>query len=259
MGILNVTPDSFFDKGNYFSIEKAIERARTLHLDGADIIDIGGESSRPGATPVSLQEELERVIPVIKLIHSLIPIPISIDTYKPEVAIAALEAGATFINDITGFQNPEMQEVAASSDAEICVMHMQGTPQNMQQNPHYPEGIVSFLIQWFEAKIEDLIQKGVKEKKIFLDPGIGFGKIVDDNLEILQNLPRLKALGFPLLIGVSRKSFMGKIVNRPASDLLAPTIAVNTLLINAGVDIIRVHDVSEHRAVLELIKRLKSV
>lgn len=254
MGILNVTPDSFFDKGSYFSLEKAVARGKAIYLEGADILDIGGESTRPGAIPVSAQEELERVVTVIKTLHSCIPIPISIDTNKPEVALAAVEAGASLINDISGFQNPEMQDLAASSGVQICIMHMQGTPQNMQKNPHYSNGVVSFLIQWFEQQLENLTKKGIKEKQIILDPGIGFGKTVDDNLEILQNLPRLKALGFPLLIGVSRKSFMSKILNKSTSELLPATIAMNTLLIKAEVDIIRVHDVIEHRGVIDLVR-----
>lgn len=258
MGILNVTPDSFFDKGHYFSPDKAIERGNAIYREGADILDIGGESTRPGSTPVTLEEELNRVIPVIQSLHSTIPIPISIDTNKPKVAHAAIEAGATFLNDVCGFQNPEMQEIAATTGLDICVMHMQGTPQNMQKDPHYSDGVISSLLQWFEGQISCLLKRGVKEKQIILDPGIGFGKTVDDNLKIIQNLAQLKALGFPLLVGISRKSFMGKILNKKPPELLPATLAVNTLLINANVDIIRVHDVLEHRDVIILLKALNA-
>lgn len=256
MGILNVTPDSFFDKGRYFDHLLAIDRGKKIYQEGADIIDIGGESTRPGATPVETSEELQRVIPVVKALRSAVPIPISIDTRKAEVAAAAVEAGATLINDVSGFIDPAMQEIAASKEIDVCVMHMLGTPQTMQDKPIYPDGIISHLLEWFEAQVTRLTKRGIKESRIILDPGIGFGKTVDDNLKIIHNLPRLKALGFPLLLGISRKSFLSKILNKSALELLPATIAVNTLLIISKVDIIRVHDVPEHRAAIDVISKM---
>lgn len=257
MGILNVTPDSFSDKGIYFDVGAAIQRGKEIGAQGADILDIGGESTRPGAPLVSIAEELARVIPVIEALRPCLSIPISIDTSKPEVALAAIEAGASFINDVTGFRHPEMQEIAATSGLDICVMHMLGTPQNMQVKPDYPEGILVQLLKWFDQQVATLTKRGVKEKQIMLDPGIGFGKTVADNLEIIQNLPKLRALGFPLLIGVSRKSFMGKMIHKTSAELLPATIAVNTMLIMESVDMIRVHDVCEHRGVIDLLKMVQ--
>lgn len=257
MGILNVTKDSFFDGGEYFESDSAVARGKRIFEEGADIIDIGGESTRPGATPISEAEELERVIPVIKALCAEVPITISIDTCKPGVAAAAVAAGARLINDVRGLRDPAMQEVAASLDVDVCVMHMQGTPQTMQKNPHYPEGIICHLLNWFEKQVAILVQRGIKEKRIILDPGIGFGKTVADNLEIIQNLPRLKAMGFPTLIGLSRKSFMSNILGKPAAELFPATIAANTLLIMSCIDIIRVHDVAAHRDVVNLFSKIK--
>jgi dihydropteroate synthase len=218
MGILNVTPDSFFDKGAYFSLDLAIQQGLRLFQDGADILDVGGESTRPGAPIVSEEEELRRVIPVISALKPIVPIPISIDTVKPAVALAAVGAGATLINDVSGFRNPAMREIAATTGVDVCVMHMQGTPETMQRNPHYESGVVSHILQWFEQQIEMLIEAGVKEKNIILDPGIGFGKTVAHNLDIIQNLSRFKEMGFPLLLGVSRKSLVAKRMNKSKSE-----------------------------------------
>lgn len=256
MGILNVTPDSFYDQGQFFDVDKAIAHGKLLYSQGADIIDIGGESTRPAAQAVSAEIELKRVLPILEALHAELPVQLSIDTMKAKVAASAIEKGATLINDVSGFVDPEMRALAASSRADICVMHMQGRPENMQQNPYYEEGIVPFLLKWFEERLELLIQSGVKESQIILDPGIGFGKTVADNLEIIQNLHRFKAIGFPLLLGVSRKSFMGKIVNKPSNALLLETIAINTVAAQCGVDILRVHDVREHRDVLMLLEKL---
>lgn len=257
MGILNVTPDSFHDKSP--THEAAIERAFRMIEEGADIIDIGGESTRPGSDSVSLTEELQRVIPVIKAIRSKSDIPLSIDTMKPEVAAAAIKAGATMINDVGGFRDPAMIDVAKEAQVPICVMHMQGTPKTMQQDPYYPEGIIPYLLSWFRERMSTLAKAGIKEENIILDPGIGFGKTVDDNLKIIHNLHRLKAEGYPLLLGVSRKSFMSKILNRPPAQLLAPTVAVGTLAILAGTDILRVHDVIEHRMAIDLLDKYLSI
>lgn len=257
MGILNVTPDSFFDKGQFFNHEKAVQQGLELKNNGADIIDIGGESTRPGADDVKEQDELQRVIPVIKALKRAISTPLSIDTIKARVAAEAVASGAELINDVSGFENPEMCEVAASSGAKVCAMHMQGTPRTMQKDPNYPEGIIKHLMIWFENKVTSLIQAGVSEDKIILDPGIGFGKTVDHNIEILQNLPKFKSLGFPVLLGMSRKSFLGKILDKTPSELLSATIAVNTWALKDNVDILRVHDVREHRDVIDLVNRIQ--
>lgn len=257
MGILNVTPDSFYDKGRFANLEAAISRGREMHSQGADIIDVGGESTRPGAAPVSEEQELKRVIPVITALAGL-KTQISIDTRHPKVAQEAVRAGATLINDVTGFTNSEMQKIAKASGVEICVMHMQGNPQTMQHKPAYPEGVMTHLMNWFHEHIEKLLDIGIKKKQIILDPGIGFGKTVDDNLEIIQNLPVLKSLGFPLLFGISRKSFMSAILDKPSAELLPATLAINALLISSKVDIVRVHDVSEHRQVIDVLKKLKT-
>lgn len=255
MGILNVTPDSFYDGGKFSETEKAIARGIQMYNDGADIIDIGGESTRPGADEVSEKEELERVIPVIRALKNEIPIPLSIDTMKPHIAEAALKEGASFLNDVTGLRNPDMIAVAAKADVPVCVMHMLGNPKTMQSNPHYDGGVVSYLTQWFKEKITQLSDAGIKKKNIVLDPGIGFGKTVDDNLKILHNLQKFKAMGFPVLVGLSRKSFMSKIINKPASETLATTIALDTVALLGNADIIRVHDVLEHREVVNVLKR----
>lgn len=252
MGILNTTPDSFF-AGSRFQDHAAIERGLQLYKDGADILDIGGESSRPGADPVDLETELRRVIPVILELKHYLPIPISIDTVKPKVAEAAVKAGASLINDVSSFDNPEMIAAAIDSDVEICLMHTQGNPKTMQQNPYYPEGIIPHLMIWFERKIETLLSAGIKKEKIILDPGIGFGKTVDHNVEILHNICQLKTLGYPVLYGASRKTFLSKILDKPANELLAATLAANTIAILSGANIIRVHDVLEHRDVINFL------
>lgn len=257
MGILNVTSDSCYDGGRYLQQEQAIGHGFKLYEDGADLLDIGGESTRPGADPVSEEEELRRVIPVIEGLRPHLPIPISIDTMKAAVAEQAVAAGASLINDVTGFADPAMRQVAANTGVYVCVVHMQGTPRTMQANPHYPEGVVVHLLNWFEERIDLLIHEGVKEENIILDPGIGFGKTVAHNIEILQNLAELQALGFPLLVGTSRKDFMRKITGRDRDELLPTTIAVNTLLMMEEVDILRVHDVLEHRMCREVLGHFK--
>lgn len=259
MGILNVTPDSCFDQGKWFDSEKAIERGIEIFRQGADWLDIGGESTRPKATPVSEEEELKRILPVIKSLKREITIPISIDTMKPNVAEAAISEGARMINDVSGFKDPLMREIAAQAEVRVCLMHMQGNPMTMQDNPSYPGGIIPCLMTWFKDRIELLLSSGIKESNIILDPGIGFGKTVADNIAIIDNLQKLQLLGFPLLIGLSRKMFMGKILNKGYPELLSATLAVNTLAILRGIDIIRVHDVSEHRDVIDLMAAMHSV
>jgi len=257
MGILNVTPDSFFDQGRWFDHSTAIQRGIQMSREGADWIDIGGESTRPGAEPVSEKEELRRVIPVITSLKLEVPTPLSIDTMKASVAEAAIKAGASLINDVSGFSNVEMCRVAADSELPICLMHMQGNPKTMQVNPVYPQGVVPFLLDWFKRGIDRLLASGIKEKNIILDPGMGFGKTVADNVEIVDNLHEMKAMGFPILLGFSRKSFLGKLINKRTLNLLPASLAVTTLAILAHIEMIRVHDVSEHRDVIDFMAHFK--
>lgn len=257
MGILNMTPDSCYDQGRWFDLEVAIQRGIQIYQEGADLIDIGGESTRPDATPVSEEEELRRVIPLIKALRNEVPIPLSIDTMKPKVAEEALLAGASFINDVSGFRHPDMRKLAANSGVSICVMHMHETPATMQLNPTYPQGVIPFLLEWFRQQIDILLASGVQRHQIVLDPGIGFGKTVQDNIHILHNIKKIKELGCPVLIGLSRKSFLGKIIHKTYPQLLPVSLAANTLAIEAQVDIIRVHDVAEHRDIINLMDGLK--
>lgn len=255
MAILNTTPDSFYEGSRAATVSDAIDRALTFERDGADILDIGGESTRPGAPPVDEEEELRRVIPVIEGLQGKLTIPISIDTTKPNIARAAIEAGARFLNDISGFSNPEMVMLAAESKLDICVMHMHGTPKTMQVDlPHYEGGVVSSLLHWFEKRVDQLTREGVNPKQIAIDPGIGFGKTVADNLEIIHNLHLFKKLGFRVLLGASRKSFLSKILGKQAPELLPATLAVSTLAIEQDIDILRVHDVKEHRSIIDFMK-----
>jgi dihydropteroate synthase len=258
MGIVNVTPDSFYAKSRNASIDLAIEHAFKLAKEGADILDIGGESTRPSATSVSVDEELQRVIPVFKALHKHTKAQLSIDTMKPEVAEACLQYGATFINDVTGFTDPKMRKIAASSKTDICVMHMQGTPTTMQIQPFYEKGVVKEVVEWLNMQAKLLIGEGVEPEHIILDPGIGFGKTVDDNFALLKHIAALKHLGFRLLYGVSRKSFLKNFLNITTEELLPATVAVNSLLIRSSVDIIRVHDVKEHKEALELLQKIDS-
>lgn len=248
MGILNVTPDSFSDGGRYFDTERAIARGIQMIEEGADLIDVGGESTRPFSEGVSIEEELARVIPVIEALRDRAPI--SIDTVKPEVADRACQAGASLINDIQGFRNEAMLEVAARHSASICVMHMLGTPKDMQIDPIYPKGVIEEISDFFKDRISAAGRYGVKN--IILDPGIGFGKTVDDNVKILHNLREFKGLGYPLLVGLSRKSFMTKILKKPPEKLLGPTTVMNALIAKE-VDYVRVHDVEAHRDVFSLL------
>lgn len=258
MGVLNVTPDSFYDQGQYFSPELAIARGIKLFEDGADILDIGGESTRPNADLVTVNEELSRVIPVIEALKQEISIPLSIDTMKAEVARAAVDAGAEWINDVSGFRDPGMVQAAADTGAKLCVMHMQGMPKTMQANPVYPNGVVEEIILWFKETVLKLEAAGIKKKNIILDPGVGFGKTVEDNYVILHNLQKFKALGFPVLLGLSRKSFMGKVLNKPPEELLPSTIAMDALAMRENIDFIRVHDVEEHRHVAVVMEKYLS-
>ncbi len=251
LGILNVTTDSFSDGGIFFKKEDAIYRGLQLIKEGADILDIGGESTRPGAEPVSLEEELERVIPVIRALRLKTNIPISIDTSKASVAHAALQAGATIINDVSALRDPEMGEVAASHRAPLILMHAQGTPKTMQNNPTYPnDDVLSAVIAFLCEAREKAIQAGVERNAIILDPGIGFGKTVEHNFALLRGIPHLLTLGSPLLMGHSRKSFLGKTI----PERLLPSVAITSLARYHGVLLFRVHDPYAHREAIRIIE-----
>lgn len=251
MGILNVTPDSFSDGGLYADSSSAVAQALRMVSEGADIVDIGGESTRPGAAPIPEKEELRRVIPIIKKLRrrKKFRVPISIDTMKPEVARAALDAGANILNDVGGFRDEGMIHVAAEFDVPVVVMHMRGTPQTMQKAPRYGD-VVQDILSFFKNRIAVLKKSGVK--KIILDPGIGFGKKVRHNLEILKNISVFKRLGYPVLIGLSRKSFLGRSLKLDVDNRIYATVAANALLIWNGADIIRVHDVKENLTAVKL-------
>lgn len=257
MGVLNVTPDSFSDGGEFFTTEKAVEHGIRLATEGAQIIDVGGESTRPGAKPVSADDELARVRPVIAKLREKVPAFISIDTTKSAVARGALEAGASIINDVTGGRaDPEMMKLAAAKKAAFIIMHMQGTPQTMQTNPHYDE-VVTEVTDFFRQQYARALECGIDSMAIAFDPGIGFGKTVEHNLELLANLPRLRVHNRPLVVGVSRKSSLGQMIgSTEMSDRLAPTVAFTALLRERGANVLRVHDVKENVAALRVTERL---
>jgi dihydropteroate synthase len=245
MGIVNVTPDSFSDGGQFFETDVAMEHGKQLVRDGADIIDIGGESTRPGSLAVTLEEELDRVIPVIKGIAGEVSVPISIDTCKPEVARAALDAGASIINDVSaGRFDPKIVDIASESEVPLILMHMQGIPKNMQKNPIYDD-MMRDIQNFLNGRIEFATSRGVARDMIIIDPGIGFGKTLEHNYEIVRNLDSLKSLKLPILVGPSRKSFIGNTLDLPTTQRLEGTLAVVTMCIMKGADIVRVHDVKE--------------
>jgi dihydropteroate synthase len=256
MGVLNVTPDSFFDGGEFFTTEKAIEHGAIMAAEGAQIIDVGGESTRPGAEPVSAEEELARVLPVISKLRRKISAFISIDTTKAAVALGALAAGASIINDVTGGRaDPEMMAVAAEKNAALVIMHMQGTPRTMQVNPHYND-VVTEVADFFRQQYARALECGIDSMAIAFDPGIGFGKTVEHNLALLSNLPHLRVDDRPIVVGVSRKSSLGQMIgSAEMSDRLAPTIAFTAMLRERGANILRVHDVKENAAALRATER----
>ncbi|SVB72507.1 uncharacterized protein METZ01_LOCUS225361 [marine metagenome] len=251
MGILNVTPDSFSDGGKFNRLGKALSQAQYMENNGADIIDIGGESTRPGAVPVSIEEEINRTIPVIEEIRKYSNIAISIDTYKSEVAEKALLAGADFINDISGLTfDSRMMEIVKKFDVPVVLMHIKGTPRNMQTNPTYID-VIKDLLEFFSFQIQKALDFGIKKEQIIIDPGIGFGKQLNDNFILIQRLKKFSELGFPILIGPSRKSFIGLTLDVPSEDRLEGTLAAVSACILNGASIVRVHDVKEvKRAVI---------
>ncbi len=242
MGVLNITPDSFYDGGRFASVDDAVAQAESLVLDGADILDVGGESSRPGADPVTPAQESERVVPVIERLRPL-NVPISVDTYHPETARRALESGASMVNDITAFRgSPEMAAVVAEARCACVLMHMQGAPNTMQKNPRY-DGVIDDISAFFEERIRFAVDEGVAEDAIWLDPGFGFGKTTEHNLTILKRLHEFKRFGRPILVGTSNKSTIGKILDLPVDDRTEGTAATVAVAICNGADAVRVHDV----------------
>ncbi|MBP9191817.1 MAG: dihydropteroate synthase [Ignavibacteria bacterium] len=249
MGILNITPDSFSDGGKYFeaklNLAKVVEDAVQMEKDGADFIDVGGESTRPGSENISIGEELDRVIPVISELKSKISLPVSIDTYKSEVAEEALKAGASIVNDISGFRfDDKLPAVTAKYNASCILMHIKGTPKDMQKDPVYND-VVKEVYNYLQDSISIAKKYGIEQ--IVTDPGIGFGKTLEHNIELIRNLSEFRKLGYPVLIGVSRKSFIDKIQKTPVDERLEATIAANTIGIINGANIIRVHDVKENQ------------
>lgn len=252
MGILNLTPDSFSGDGIYKEPSRAVEEAERLIEEGADIIDIGGESTRPSAVPVSIEEEIERVIPVIEKLAKKITVPISIDTQKSEVAVRALDKGASIINDISGLSaDDNMLKIASQYNATVIIMHIKGTPQTMQQNPSYTD-ILAEITERLSYLINKAEQNGIRQENILIDPGIGFGKTNEHNLEILANLSHFKILGKPILVGPSRKSFIGNLLGVGPKNRIFGTAASVAIAIKNGADIIRVHDVKEMKDVAKI-------
>ena len=256
MGILNVTPDSFSDGGKYLEKNTAINHALEMIDEGADIIDIGGESTRPFSNPVSLKEEISRVVPVIEGIRKESDVCISIDTTKSQVAIAALNSGASVINDVSAMEvDPLMVDVALKFDCPLIIMHMKGTPKNMQDDPQY-ESLISDIKDYLLDRIDFIISKGINPKKIVIDPGIGFGKTVENNFEIINNLKHFTSMDFPVLLGASRKSFIGISLNLPEEDRLEGSLAANIIGFQNGAKIFRVHDVAETNKALIIANKI---
>ncbi|MBM3246162.1 MAG: dihydropteroate synthase [Candidatus Omnitrophica bacterium] len=256
MGILNLTPDSFSADGLYPScVDKAVKISANMVKDGADIIDVGGQSSRPGARPVSIKEELARIVPIIKVLSKRIKAPISIDTYKPEVAKAALDNGAVMVNDITALRNPKMAKLIARYKAAVVLMHMKGNPLTMQKNPAYVS-LIDEIIEYLDKAIAIAAGAGIDREKIIVDPGIGFGKALRHNLEILKELRQLKVLGRPILVGPSRKSFIGKILNLEPQERVFGSVSSCVLAAENGADMVRVHDVKAVKQALKIIDRV---
>ncbi len=259
MGIVNTTPDSFSDGGKFDKLEFALHHVHQLIADGADIIDIGGESTRPGSTPVSLKEELDRVIPLVKAIRTESNITISIDTTKSAVAQAALEAGADIINDISALrEDKNMLEILQASRAEVVIMHMQGSPQTMQQHPTYQD-VLKEVYEFLARQLEYLVENGIEQQKIIIDPGIGFGKTLEHNLTLLRNLSAFKTLGTRVLLGHSRKRFLGELTGEEnAAKRDSATAVTAALCASRHVDIIRVHNVAKTREALQIAEAIRT-
>jgi dihydropteroate synthase len=255
MGVVNVTPDSFSDGGRFFGTQQALEHARVLIEEGADILDIGGESSRPGAEPVGLDEELRRVMPVLEQLAQM-PVPVSVDTCKPEVMRRAIAAGAAMVNDINALREPGALEAVAQGQAAVCLMHMQGAPRSMQRNPQY-EDVVAEVTAFLAQRVEAAQQAGIARERIVIDPGFGFGKSTGHNLELLQGLSTIAGLGQPVLVGLSRKSLFGKITGKPVADRISASVAAALLAVERGAALVRVHDVAATRDALLVLNAIE--
>jgi len=258
MGILNVTPDSFSDGGRFDRVETALAQARRMADEGADILDIGGESTRPGAASVDAAAEIIRVVPVIEAIRAESALPISIDTMKAEVMRAAVTAGATMINDVNALRAPDALQAVAVLDVPVCLMHMQGEPRTMQRAPHY-EDVVKELLAFFRERIERCVEAGIERDRLIIDPGFGFGKTLDHNLRLLAELARFGELGLPLLAGISRKSMLGTLTGRASPDQrVAASVAAAVLAAERGARIVRVHDVAETVDAMRVLQALRA-
>ena len=253
MGVLNVTPDSFFDGGRFISRDSALRYAEEMVDSGADIIDVGGESTRPGAQPVEAQQELDRVIPIIEALHDSVDIPISIDTSKPEVMREAVTAGAGLINDVFALRANGALPAAAATGVPVCVMHMQGEPRTMQQNPYY-EAVVPEVMGFLSARLEACVHAGIPREKVIVDPGFGFGKTVTHNLTLLRNLTELTTLGVPVLVGLSRKRMIGELLGLPVDERAAASVTLVLKAVENGANIVRVHDVKMTRDAVRLME-----
>ncbi len=253
MGVLNVTPDSFFDGARYFEPAVAIAHGVSMAEQGADILDIGGESARPGAQPVSLQEELDRVLPVVETLRHQVEVPISIDTSKPEVMREAVAVGAAMINDVNALRSPGALTAAAEMGVPVCLMHMQGRPRNMQYEPSY-NNVVEEVSEFLQARVDAALEAGLRPDQLVLDPGFGFGKTLRHNLELLNSLDKLVGLGYPVLAGLSRKSMLGRILKSEDEDRLAGSLTLAILACQQGAHIIRVHDVEPTRQALQVLE-----
>lgn len=253
MGIVNITPDSFYDGGHHSQRDAALVHAHQMIQEGADLLDIGGESTRPGALSISVQEELDRIMPVIEGLHGA-PVPLSVDTYKTEVMRSALAAGASMINDINALQQPDALAVVAASDAAVCLMHKQGSPQTMQQ-PHYQD-VVTEVLQFLRSRILSAQKAGIVRERIMVDPGFGFDKTLANNLALLRHLDEFSVLGAPLLVGISRKSMLGTITGQDVEHRVHASVAAALLAVMRGACMVRVHDV---RATVDALKVLNAV
>ncbi|MBT0586519.1 dihydropteroate synthase [Alteromonas oceanisediminis] len=256
MGILNVTPDSFSDGGQFAQTERAVSAALNMHAQGASLIDVGGESTRPGASAVSEQQELDRVIPVIEAIRTRSDVPISIDTSKPVVMDAALQAGASMINDVNALRAEHALSIASAHNVPVCIMHMQGKPRDMQHQPQYSD-VVAEIRAFLQERIDACLAAGIARSQIVLDPGFGFGKTLAHNYQLFNAIPALLQLGLPLLVGVSRKSMLGNVVNKAVDQRVAASIAAATLAAQMGAHIIRVHDVDQTADAVKIVNACK--
>jgi len=261
MGILNTTPDSFSDGGNLYqnnhlSLDKVLARAEAMVKDGAGILDVGGESTRPGASPVGVAEEMDRVVPVVEAISAALDVVVSVDTSSPAVIVAAAEAGAGLINDVRALQKPGALLAAASTNLPVCLMHMQGAPGSMQAAPNYA-GVLSEVSEFLQRRVRACNEAGISADRIILDPGFGFGKTLEHNLELFRHLNTFVSTGMPLLVGVSRKSMIGNVLGRDVDQRMAGSLALALLSVQAGASILRVHDVAETYDVIRMHNAVK--